>query len=87
MVSVQHLLDWLDGVEQTAVALEAIPGVYHCVLRTDETFVSEGADVFAHCVDAHSCRRSDGLVAGPALMGAPVLTAEQIRVHGELSGR
>lgn len=86
-MSIQHLLEWTDGVEQTAVVLEASLGEDDGVLCADETFVSEGADVLAHRVDARPRRHTDGLVAGPALMSASVRTAEQVRIHCELSRR
>ena len=86
-MSVQHFLKWADGVEQTAVVLKAGPGEDRGVLCADETFVSERADVFAHCVDAHLCCRTDGFVAGSALACASVCTAEQIGVHRELARR
>ena len=57
------------------------------VFCADESLVSERADVFAHCVDTHLCRCTDGFVAGPALMGTPICTAEQVGVHRELSRR
>lgn len=73
-----------DGVEQTTVVLETGPGEDGGVLCADEPFVCEGADVFAHCIDTHLRRCTDGFVAGPALMSTPVCTAEQIGVHREL---
>ena len=76
-----------DGVEQVAVALETGLGEDSGVLCTDEPFVSEGANVFAHRVDTHPRRRSDGLVAGPALMSASVRASEQVGVHRKLARR
>ena len=84
-MSIQYLLEWSDGVEQTAVVLETGPGEYDGVRCADKTFVSERADMFAHRVDAHPRRHADGLVAGPALMSASVRTAEQVGVHRKLS--
>ena len=52
LMSIQHLMERADGVEQTAVVLEAGPGKGCGVLCTDEAFDSEGADVLAHYVDA-----------------------------------
>lgn len=75
-MSIQHLLKWTDGVEQTAVVLETGLGKDGGVLCADGSFVSESADVFAHCVDAYPRRRADGLIAGPALVGTPVCASE-----------
>ena len=80
-------MKWTDGVEQAAVALETGLGKDGGVLCADETFGSESADVFEHCVDAYPRRRSDGFVAGPALVGAPICASEQVGVHRELSWR
>ena len=70
-------LDWTDGVEQVAVALETSLGGDGGVLCADETFAGEGADVLVHRVDTQLSCCADGSVAGPALMGAPVRAAEQ----------
>ena len=75
-MSIQHLMEWVDGVEQTAVVLETSLGEDGGVICADESFVSQGADVFAHCVDAYPRRRADGLIAGPALVGTPVCASE-----------
>ena len=83
----QHFLEWTDGVEQTAIVLEAGLGEDRGVLCADESFVSEGADMLAHRVDAHLRCRADDFVAGPALVCASVCTAEQIGVHRELARR
>ncbi len=57
------------------------------ILCADKPFVSERADVLAHCVDAYPRRRTNRFVTGPALVGASVLTAEQIGVHRKLARR
>ena len=77
----QYLLEWTDCVEQTADVLKAGFGKDCGVLCTDEPLVREGAGVLAYRVDAQLSRYADGFVAGPALMDAPVLAAEQIGVH------
>jgi len=41
VVSIQYLLDRLDGVEQAAVVLEPVPGEHRDILCVDESFVSE----------------------------------------------
>ena len=84
---IERSLDRADGVQQTAVVLKAGLGKDRGVLCADESFVSEGADVLAHCVDAHPCRRTNRFIAGPALVGTPVCAAEQISVHRELTRR
>ena len=86
-MSIQHLMEWVDGVEQTAVVLETSLGEDGGVICADESFVSQGADVFAHCVDTHLCRCTDSFVAGPALVSTSVCAAEQIGVHRELTRR
>ena len=64
-MSIQRLLEWRDGVKQAAVVLETGSDEDGGVLCADETFVCEGAaDVFAHRVDAHPRRCTDGFVAG-----------------------
>lgn len=80
-------MEWTDSVEQTAIVLETGLGKDVGVLCADEPFVSESADVFAHCIDTHPRRRADGLVAGPALMSASVRASEQVGVHRELPRR
>ena len=87
LMSIQYLMERTDGVEQTAVVLETGPGEYGGVLCADEPFVSESADVFAHRIDAQLSGCTDGFVAGPALMGAPVCASEQVGVHHELPRR
>ena len=72
---VKGQLDRADGVEQVAVALQTIPGGDACALRTD---TKVGA--YPHC-------SADGLVAGSALVGVSILTAEQIGVDGQRTGR
>ena len=57
LMSIQHLMERTDGVEQTAIVLETGPGKYGGVLCTDEPLVSEGADVLAHCYRKRPCFR------------------------------
>lgn len=85
-MSIQHLMEWTDGVEQAAVVLETGPGEYGGVLCADEPLVSERADVLAHRIDAQLSCCTNGFVAGPALTGAPICTAEQVGVHRKLTG-
>ena len=86
-MSLQHLLEWTDGVEQVAVVLETGPGEDGGVLCVDEPFVSEGADVLAHRVDTQLSCCTDGFVAGPALVGVPICASEEVGVHRELPWR
>ena len=86
-MSIQHLMERTDGVEQAAVVFEASLGEDDGVLCADEPFVSESADVLAHCVDAQLSCCTNGFVAGPAPMGTPVRTAEQVGVHCKLPRR
>ena len=86
-MTTQHLLEWSDGVKQAAIVLEAGLGKDDGVLCADEPFISEGADVFAHRVDAHPRCRADGFVAGPELVSTSVCTAEEVGVHCELTRR
>ena len=51
LMSIQHLMEWTDSVEQAAIVFEAGLGKDGGFLCADKTFVSEGADVFTHRVD------------------------------------
>ena len=84
---VEGQLDWTDGVEQVAVALQTSPGGDGRALCTDEAALLQFTHILADCVGAHPHRIADGLVAGPALVGVLVLTAEQVRVDRQRTGR
>ena len=66
-------MDWTDGVEQVAVALQTIPGGDACALCTDELVIFQLTHILADSVGAHLHCSANGLVAGPALIGTPVL--------------
>ena len=84
---IQSQLDRTDGVEQIAVALQASLGGDGCVLCTDELPLLQLAHILADGVSAHPHCVSDSLVAGPALVGLPVFTAEQIGVDRQRTRR
>ena len=86
MVVIDSLLDRTDGVEQIAVALQAIPGGDCRVLCTDELSILQLAHILVDGVLTHLYCAADSLVAGPALVGTTVLTAEQIGVDCQRIG-
>ncbi len=71
-------MDWTDGVEQVAVALQTGPGGDRRALCTDELSLLQFTHILADGVGAHPHCSADSLVAGPALVGLSVLTAEQV---------
>ena len=83
---IQRQLDRTDGVEQIAVALQTIPGGDACALRTDELSLLQFTHILADDIGAHPHCSADGFVAGPALIGTPAFTAEQVRVDGQRAG-
>ena len=84
---IQRQLDRTDGVEQIAVALQTIPGGDACALRTDELSLLQFTHILADGIGAHPHCSADGFVAGPALIGTPAFTAEQVRVDSQRAGR
>ena len=85
--SVEDQLDQAYGVEQVAVALQTVPGSDCRVLCTDELPLLQLTHILADAVGAHPHCSADGLVAGPALVGTSVLTAEQVGVDCQRAGR
>lgn len=81
----EYTWDWTDGVEQISVQGSAIFAPHHRRLRVDESFLLQLPHVFCHRVFTHSNCLADGLVAGIALIGFPVLAPEQIGVEGDLT--
>ncbi len=84
---VEGQLDRADGVEQIAVALQTSLGGDHRALYTDELPLLQLTHILADGVGAHPNRSADSLVAGPALVGISILSAEQIEVDRQSTGR
>ena len=80
-------MDGEDGVEQVAVALQTGLGGDGYALCTDELPLLQFVHILANGVGAHPHRSANGFVAGPALVGASILTAEQIGVDGQRTRR
>ena len=83
---VKGQLDRADGVEQVAVALQTGLGGDGRALCTDELPLLQPAHILAGSVGAYPHCSADGLVAGSALVGVSILTAEQIGVDGQSTG-
>ena len=84
---IQCQLDRTDGVEQIAVALQSVSRGDGRSLCTDELPLLQPAHILAGSVGAYPHCSADGLVAGSALVGVSILTAEQIGVDGQRTGR
>ena len=78
-------LDGADGVEQISIEQPAVFAAHHSRLGTDEPLLLQAADIFGDSVFAHTHRLADGLVAGVALEGLPVLCTQQVAVDSDLS--
>ena len=83
---IQRQLDRTDGVEQIAVALQSVSRGDGRSLCTDELPLLQPAHILAGSVGAYPHCSADGLVAGSALVGVSILTAEQIGVDGQRTG-
>ena len=79
--------EWCECPEQSAVALQTVPGGDGRVLCTDELPLLQLTHILADSVGTHPHRIADSLVAGPALVRLPVLAAEQVRVDSQRAGR
>ncbi len=55
----QRVPKWLDGIKWTTVMLETGFGEAGGVFCANKTFVGQGTDVFAHCVDTHPCHSAN----------------------------
>lgn len=71
-------------IPQTAVALASVFGHELCALCTDETALLQCAHILRHRVDRKSQRIRDGGIADDALVGIPVLNADEVCVDVEL---
>lgn len=78
-------LDGADGVEQISVEQSAVFAAHHSRLGADEPLLLQAADIFGNGVFVHTHHLADGLVAGIALEGLPVLCPQQIAVDSDLS--
>ena len=79
-VVVDSFLDGPDGELQGAVSHLAGFGAHLCWLHLDELLVLQLSYVFRHGVGAHPSVLADLPNAGPALVGFPVLTENQVGV-------
>ena len=84
---VEGQLDRADGVEQIAVALQSVSRGDGRSLCTDELPLLQPAHILAGSVGAYPHCSADSLVAGPALVGISILSAEQIEVDRQSTGR
>lgn len=78
-------LNWQDGIEVIAVPLHAFVVCVAGALRRNELPVHQLYDVFYRRGHGKMRRIRDGAVAGMTLMGAPVLTVEQVGIHRDSS--
>ena len=74
----EGILYWQDGIPETAVALETVPGDDLRPLCSDKTMFLQCSNVLRHRVDRDAQLLCDGGVADNALISAAVLDAEEV---------
>ena len=85
---IEHLyrsLDRSNGVEQAAVHGPPVLAANQGRLGGDEVLLLQRRNILSHRVGAHPHRFANGFVAGPALVGFPVLDGEQVTVDGDFA--
>lgn len=80
MEQVNGISDRQDGVPETAVALETVPGDDLRALCSDEPMLLQCGNILCYGIDRDAQLPCDGGVADDALVGAAVFDAEQVGV-------
>mgnify|MGYP003200292755 CR=1 FL=1 len=80
----EGILNRQDGVPETAVALETVPGDDLRALCSDEPMLLQRGNILCHGVDRDTQLPCDGGIADKALVGSSILNAEQIGVDVDL---
>lgn len=87
VVRVDHLVERTDGIHQMSVHGPPVSCTHDGIRRGDKPVFLQHCYIFAHGVLTHAYRFPDVPVAGPALMGLPILQILQITVDCQLSMR
>lgn len=87
VVRVDHLVERTDGIHQMSVHGPPVFCTHDGIRRGDKPVFLQHCYIFAHGVLTHAYRFPDVPVAGPALMGLPILQILQITVDCQLSMR
>ena len=85
-VPLHRFADGANVITQVAVFLQPVPHDDRCRLYGDETLFYQSGHVALDGTLAFADGFTDGLVAGPALVGARVFQPHQYSVGGQLAG-
>lgn len=85
-MELDRFADGADVVAQIVVLFETILHNNGCWFRSDETFLHQSVHIPLDGSFAPGDGAANGFVAGPALVGTPVLAIEQISVHRQFTG-